>query len=67
MIHWYVYNEYGKCSKISNIFLFLLPNKMLVTRGWNLQNACYVWIANREDPDQAATSEAVWSGSALFV
>ena len=24
-------------------------------------------IANREDPDQTASSEAVWSGSALFV
>ena len=23
--------------------------------------------ANREDPDQTATSEAVWSGSALYV
>ena len=23
-------------------------------------------MANREDPDQAASSEAVWSGSALF-
>ena len=26
-----------------------------------------VRIANREDPDQTASSEAVWSGSALFV
>ena len=24
-------------------------------------------IANREDPEQTASSEAVWSGSALFV
>ena len=24
-------------------------------------------IANSEDPDQTASSEAVWSGSALFV
>ena len=24
-------------------------------------------IANREDPDQTASSEAVWSGSAMFV
>ena len=24
-------------------------------------------IANREDPDQTASEEAVWSGSALFV
>ena len=26
-----------------------------------------VKIANMEDPDQTASSEAVWSGSALFV
>ena len=26
-----------------------------------------VRIANREDPDQIPSSEAVWSGSALFV
>ena len=26
-----------------------------------------VRIANREDPDQTASSKAVWSGSALFV
>ena len=25
-----------------------------------------VRIANREDPDQTASSEAVWSGTALF-
>ena len=24
-------------------------------------------IVNREDPDQTASSEAVWSGSTLFV
>ena len=26
-----------------------------------------VRIANREDPDQTVSSEAVWSGSAMFV
>ena len=26
-----------------------------------------VRIADREDPDQTASSEAVWSGSAMFV
>ena len=30
-------------------------------------NKMLVKIANREDPDQTASSEAVWSGSALFV
>ena len=28
---------------------------------------CNVRIANWEDPDQTASSEAVWSGSALLV
>ena len=27
----------------------------------------YVKKANREDPDQTASSEAVWSGFALFI
>ena len=42
-------NEYNKCSKISNMFHFqgLEFTKVLVR------------IANREDPDQAASSEAV--------
>ena len=44
--------EYGKCSKILNTLLFLFVfgagiHKMLVR------------IANRVDPDQAASSEAV--------
>ena len=26
-----------------------------------------ILIANRKDPEQTASSEAVWSGSALFV
>ena len=38
---------------------------MLVIRGGI--HKMLVRIANREDPDQTASSEAVWSGSALFV
>ena len=34
-------------------------------QGWNSQ--MLIRIANMEDPDQTASSEAVWSGSALFV
>ena len=49
-----------KCSKILNTFLFLFSTKKLVIR-------MLVRIANREDTDQTASSEAVWSGSALFV
>ena len=58
-------NEQGKCSKISNTFLFLFSNKMLVFRAGIYK--MLVRIANREDPDQTASSETVWSGSALFV
>ena len=57
--------DYGKCSKISNTFLFQFSNKMLVFRA-GIQTMD-IRIANREDPDQTASSEAVWYGSALFV
>ena len=56
---------YSNCSKISNTFLFLFSNKMLVFRAGI--HIMLLRIANREDPDQTALSEAVWSGSALFV
>ena len=54
----------GKCSKISNTFLFLSSNKMWVIRTGILK--LLVRIANREDPDQTASLEAVWFVSALF-
>ena len=38
---------------------------MLIIRAEILK--ILIRIANREDPDQTASSEAVWSGSALFV
>ena len=56
---------YSKCSIISNTFLILFSNKMLVFRA--RIHKFLVRLANREDPDQTAFSEAVWSGSALFV
>ena len=49
-------SKYGKCSKISNNFLFLSPNKMLIFRAGI--HKMLVRIANREDPDKTA-SEAV--------
>ena len=52
-------------SKNSNTFLLLFSNKMLVL-GTGI-HYMLVRIANREDPDQTASSEAVTSGSALFV
>ena len=57
--------KYGKCSKISNTLLFLFSNKILVIKPWI--HEMLVRIVNMEDPDQIASSEAVWSGSALFV
>ena len=50
-------STHGKCSKISNSFLFLFSNKMLVIRA-GIHKLC-VKIASREDPDGNASSEAV--------
>ena len=47
----------SKCSKNSNTFLFLFSNKMLVFRAGI--HKMLVRIANREYPDQTASSEAV--------
>ena len=49
--------HYGKCSKISNTFVFLFSNIMLVIRA----KVCQIFgrIANSADPDQTASSEAV--------
>ena len=48
---------YGKCSKISNTSLFLFLNKLLVIRAGI--HKMPVRIANRADPDQTASEEAV--------
>ena len=51
------FNKYSKCSKISNTFAFLFSNKMLAFRvGIHKMR---VEMANREDPDQTASEEAV--------
>ena len=49
---------YGKCSKILNTFPFLFPNKMLVIRVVKIHKIL-VRIANRADPDQTPSEEAV--------
>ena len=46
---------YGKCSKIWDTFLTLLPNKMLVMKAG--MHTMLVRIANREDPDR---SSLIW-------
>ena len=51
------WNDYRKCSKISNAFLFLFSNTTLLIRAGI--HKMLVRIANREDPDQTAASEAV--------
>ena len=48
--------KYGSCCRILNTFLFLLSDKMLVIRAGT--HKMLVRIANREDPDQTASSEA---------
>ena len=51
------FSDYGKSSKILNILLFLFLNKMLVISAGT--HKMLVRKANREDPDQTASSEAV--------
>ena len=51
---------HGKCSKISNTFLFLFFNKMLVVRAGI--HKILDRIVNREDPDQTC----VWVGCSIF-
>ena len=50
-------NDYDKCSKISNTYLFRFSNKMLLIRAGI--HKMLVRIANREDHDQTAFEEAV--------
>ena len=45
--------------------LFLFSNKMVVIKAGMFK--MLVRIANQDYPDQTASLEAVWSGSALFV
>ena len=45
-------NFYGKCSKISNTFLFLFSNTMLVFRVGNYK--ILFRIVNREDHDHTS-------------
>ena len=47
----------GKCPKILNSFPLLFSNKMLVFRAGI--HKMLIRIANREDPDQNASSGAV--------
>ena len=52
-------------GKIPNTFPFLFSTKLLVIKAGI--HKMLVRKANREDPDQTASSEAVWFGSALSV
>ena len=46
-----------RCSKILSSFLFLFSNEMLII--WTGIHKMLIRIANREDSDQTASSEAV--------
>ena len=52
-----IFVHYSKCSKIWNTFLFLFSENMLVIKAG--AHIMLVRIANRKDPDQTASSEAV--------
>ena len=54
---------YGKCSKISNTFLFLFSNKMLVFRA-GIQKIL-VRIANREDLGLPCLSKPFWQATSV--
>ena len=69
-VSWYIslplkYTEVIKITANVLKFRTLFSNKMLVFR--TEIHKLLVSIANSEDPDQTASSEAVWSGSVLFV
>ena len=49
--------NYGKYSKVSSTFLFLFSNKIMVFKAEI--HKMLVRIANSEDLDQTASSEAV--------
>ena len=50
-------SAFCNCSKILNTFVTLISNKMLVMKAG--MHKMLVRIANREDPDQTASTEAV--------
>ena len=54
----YPFIAYGKCSNISNTFLFLFSNKTFVFRA-GIQKMLGR-VANREDPGQTASSLALF-------
>ena len=64
MLKNFVYlNLWSKCSKISNTFLLLFSNKMLVIRAGI--DKMLVRIANREDPDLGLSCLSMLFGSNL--
>ena len=54
---WLYNDRYGKCRTILSTFLFLFSYKMLGFRPGT--HKMLVRIANRDDPDQTVSSEAV--------
>ena len=56
--------SFGKCSKISNTFLFLFKNTMVFRTGIHKM---LVRITNKVDPDQSASSKQSDLGMHFFV
>ena len=56
--------QYGKCSEILKLFLFLLSNKMQVIRAGI--HKMLVRKANREDPGRTARSSLIWVCTVLY-
>ena len=54
------------CQKHMEVIAALLVMHCYLVLGTNFHKML-VWMATREDPDQTASSEAVWYGSELFV
>ena len=59
-----LFNIMVNVHKIWNTFIFMSLNEILFIRA-GIHKMLFR-LANREDPDQTDSSEAVWSGSALL-
>ena len=62
------HTDITKSKLIRKFFVSPVKFTKVHVRGFvNEPTNCLIRIANRTDPDQTASEEAVWSGSVLFV
>ena len=62
---WHYPIKHGDTKASELEFSFSFHKRNAGSQSWNSQNAFQ--IIKQEDPDQTASSEAVWSGFAMFV